>query len=149
MGLARLVSYNNWRNNWANNIDSYYCNYIMINNKQVNFWRGDKEPPTIYHIWIKDNSKMLLYDGSQWIVFLDNKEIIDILDNIQKLLDNMQQQINEIGNKTVNNKAIKTNPVLNGTDILINANGNYIISNETLAQTASRLDNLLTTKIIE
>ena len=121
----------------------------MVNNKQVNFWRGDSTPPTIYHIWIKDNSKMLLYDGSQWIVFLDNKEIIDILDNIQKSLDTMQQQINEIGNKTVNNKAIKTNPVLNGTDILINANGNYIISNETLAQTASRLDNLLTTKIIE
>lgn len=121
----------------------------MVNNKQVNFWRGDSTPPTIYHIWIKDNSKMLLYDGSQWIVFLDNKEIIDILDNIQKLLDTMQQQINDVGNKTINNKAIKTNPVLNGNDILINANGNYIISNETLAQTASRLDNLLTTKIIE
>ena len=121
----------------------------MVNNKQVNFWRGDSTPPTIYHIWIKDNSKMLLYDGSQWIVFLDNKEIIDILDNTQKLLDNMQQQINDVGNKTINNKAIKTNPVLNGNDILINANGNYIISNETLAQTASRLDNLLTTKIIE
>ena len=121
----------------------------MVNNKQVNFWRGDSTPPTIYHIWIKDNSKMLLYDGSQWIVFLDNKEIIDILDNIQKSLDTMQQQINDVGNKTINNKAIKTNPVLNGNDILINANGNYIISNETLAQTASRLDNLLTTKIIE
>lgn len=121
----------------------------MVNNKQVNFWRGDSTPPTIYHIWIKDNSKMLLYDGSQWIVFLDNKEIINILDNIQKSLDTMQQQINDVGNKTINNKAIKTNPVLNGNDILINANGNYIISNETLAQTASRLDNLLTTKIIE
>ena len=117
----------------------------MVNNKQVNFWRGDMTPPTIYHIWIKDNSKMLLYDGEKWVVFLDNKEIIDILDKVQQLLDEMQAKIDEIGNK----KPIKTNPVLDGTDILINATGNYVIPTETLAQTALRLDNLLTTKIIE
>ena len=93
----------------------------MVNNKQVNFWRGDMTPPTIYHIWIKDNSKMLLYDGEKWVVFLDNKEIIDILDKIQEMLDNMQAKIDEIGNKTVNKKPIKTNPVLDGTDILVNA----------------------------
>ena len=97
----------------------------MVNNKQVNFWRGDMTPPTIYHIWIKDNSKMLLYDGEKWVVFLDNKEIIDILDKIQEMLDNMQAKIDEIGNKTVNKKPIKTNPVLDGTDILVNATGNY------------------------
>lgn len=122
---------------------------VMVNNKQVNFWRGDMTPPTIYHIWIKDNSKMLLYDGEKWVVFLDNKEIIDILDKVQQLLDEMQAKIDEIGNKTVNKKSIKTNPVLDGTDILINATGNYVIPTETLAQTALRLDNLLTTKIIE
>lgn len=121
----------------------------MVNNKQVNFWRGDMTPPTIYHIWIKDNSKMLLYDGEKWVVFLDNKEIIDILDKVQQLLDEMQAKVDEIENKTVNKKPIKTNPVLDGTDILINATGNYVIPTETLAQTALRLDNLLTTKIIE
>lgn len=121
----------------------------MVNNRQVNFWRGDTIPPTIYHIWIKDNSKMLLYDGEKWVVFLDNKEIIDILDKVQQLLDEMQAKIDEIGNKTVNKKLIKTNPVLDGTDILINATGNYVIQTETLAQTALRLDNLLSTKIIE
>lgn len=121
----------------------------MVNNKQVNFWRGDMTPPTIYHIWIKDNSKMLLYDGEKWVVFLDNKEIIDILNKVQQLLDEMQAKIDEIENKTVNKKPIKTNPVLDGTDILINATGNYVIPTETLAQTALRLDNLLTTKIIE
>ena len=121
----------------------------MVNNRQVNFWRGDTIPPTIYHIWIKDNSKMLLYDGEKWVVFLDNKEIIDILDKVQQLLDEMQAKIDEIENKTVNKKPIKTNPVLDGTDILINATGNYVIPTETLAQTALRLDNLLTTKIIE
>lgn len=121
----------------------------MVNNRQVNFWRGDMTPPTIYHIWIKDNSKMLLYDGEEWVVFLDNKEIIGILNKIQKMLDNMQDKIDEIENKTVNRKPIRTNPVLDGTDILVNATGNYVIPTETLAQTALRLDNLLSTKIIE
>lgn len=122
---------------------------IMVNNKQVNFWRGDVIPPTIYHIWIKDNSKMLLYDGEKWVVFLDNKEIIDILDNIQKMLDEMQAKIDEIGNKTVNRKPIKDNPVLDGSDIVINATGNFVVPTESLAQTSLRFDNLLTTKIIE
>lgn len=122
---------------------------IMVNNKQVNFWRGDVVPPTIYHIWIKDNSKMLLYDGEKWVVFLDNKEIIDILDNIQKMLDEMQAKIDEIGNKTVNRKPIKGNPVLDGSDIAINATGNFVVPTESLAQTSLRFDNLLTTKIIE
>lgn len=122
---------------------------VMVNNKQVNFWRGDMTPPTIYHIWIKDNSKMLLYDGEKWIVFLDNKEVIDILNKIQDMLDSMQNQIDDIGNKTVNKKPIKTNPVLDGTDININGNGNFIVSTESVAQTAIKFDNLLTTQIIE
>lgn len=121
----------------------------MVNNKQVNFWRGDMTPPTIYHIWIKDNSKMLLYDGEKWIVFLDNKEVIDILNKIQDMLDDMQNQIDDIGNKTVNKKPIKTNPVLDGTDININGNGNFIVSTESVAQTAIKFDTLLTTQIIE
>lgn len=121
----------------------------MVNNKQVNFWRGDMTPPTIYHIWIKDNSKMLLYDGEKWIVFLDNKEVIDILNKIQDMLDNIQNQIDDIGNKTVNKKPIKTNPVLDGTDININGNGNFIVSTESVAQTAIKFDTLLTTQIIE
>lgn len=120
----------------------------MVNNKQVNFWRGDMTPPTIYHIWIKDNSKMLLYNGEQWVVFLDNKEIIDILNQIQEMLDNMKKEIENIGNKTVNKKPIKTNPVLDGTDIAINGNGTFIVPTETLAQTALRFDKLLTTQII-
>lgn len=120
----------------------------MVNNKQVNFWRGDMTPPTIYHIWIKDNSKMLLYDGEKWVVFLDNKEIIDILNQVQEMLDNMKKEIENIGNKTVNKKPIKTNPVLDGTDIAINGNGTFVVPTETLAQTALRFDKLLTTQII-
>lgn len=120
----------------------------MVNNKQVNFWRGDMTPPTIYHIWIKDNSKMLLYDGEQWVVFLDNKEIIDIVNKIQEKLDGMQEEIENLGNKTVNKKAIKNNPVLDGTDLLIGWSGNFIDKSLTVAQTAQKFDELLTTQII-
>lgn len=122
---------------------------VMVNNRQVNFWRGDTIPPTIYHIWIKDNSKMLLYNGEKWVIFLDNKEVLDILNKIQDMLDSMKEQIDDVGNKTVNKKPIKTNPVLDGTDININDNGNFIVSTETIAQTAIKFDNLMTTKIIE
>lgn len=121
----------------------------MVNNKQVNFWRGDQTPPTIYHIWIKDNSKMLLFDGSKWVVFLDNKEILDFLNEIQKTLDKLQLQVEDLGNKTINKKAIKTNPVLNGTDILVGWSGTFVDTGLTIAQTAERFNNLFTTQIIE
>lgn len=106
----------------------------MINNKQVNFWRGDKEPPTIYHIWIKDNSKMLLYNDSEWVVFLDNKEIIE--------------QVNNLLEATINGKAIKDNPTLTGEDIKLNKTGTYIESNTTISDNIQKLDTLLTTQII-
>lgn len=122
---------------------------VMVNNKQVNFWRGDQTPPTIYHIWIRYNREMLLYDGTQWVVFLDNKAIIDTLNDIQARIDNLQSQITSTGNYTVNSKAIKTNPVLNGTDIPINTNGTFVQSTETVAETINIIDKLLTTQIIE
>lgn len=124
-------------------------NTAMVNNKQVNFWRGDTTPPTIYHIWIRDNSKMLLYDGSKWVVFLDNKEIIEAVNKFQKALDDMQSQINELGNKTVNRKPIKNNPVLDGSDILNTSNGNFISKNDTISNALIKLDHLLTTQIFE
>lgn len=121
----------------------------MINNRQVNFWRGDKIPPTIYHIWIKDNSKMLLFNGSKWIIFLDNAEIVDVINKFQEALDDMQSQITGLSNKTINNKSIKDNPVLNGTDLLIATKGHYIQDTDTISATAAKLDKLLTTQIFE
>lgn len=121
----------------------------MVNNKQVNIWRGDQTPPTIYHIWVKDNSKLLLYNGTQWVVFLDNIEIIDTINKIQESVEKLETQIDELSNKTVNNKPIKDNPILDGKDINISADGTFINSSETLAQTALRFDKLLTTQIIQ
>lgn len=56
----------------------------MINNRQVNLWRGNQEPPTIYHIWIKDNNKLLLYDGNNWKTFLDESAVAAIQETLKK-----------------------------------------------------------------
>lgn len=56
----------------------------MINNRQVNLWRGIQEPPTIYHIWIKDNNKLLLYDGNNWKTFLDEPAVAVIQEALKK-----------------------------------------------------------------
>lgn len=41
----------------------------VVNNRQVNVWRGTAEPPTIHHLWIRDESTVLIYDDEQekWI----------------------------------------------------------------------------------
>lgn len=44
----------------------------ILLNKQVNVWRGDQEPPTIYHVWISGSQTLKLYNGKEWQTFLDN-----------------------------------------------------------------------------
>lgn len=61
----------------------------MINNRQVNLWRGNQEPPTIYHIWIKDNNKLLLYDGNNWKTFLDNESAVAAIQKALKKKANL------------------------------------------------------------
>ena len=61
----------------------------MINNRQVNLWRGNQEPPTIYHIWIKDNNKLLLYDGNNWKTFLDNESAVAAIQEALKKKANL------------------------------------------------------------
>lgn len=80
----------------------------LINNRQVNLWRGTQEPPTKYHIWIKDN-KLLLYNGEKWMVFVDNFSTIS----------DLKKAIEDLENFTINGKALKTNPILTSLDILI------------------------------
>lgn len=101
----------------------------FINNRQVNLWRGSSEPPTKYHIWIKDN-KLLLYNGEKWMVFVDNFES---LSEIQKAIENLS-------NSTVNGKPIKNNPVLSSLDILIGQKLNDYAANTNIYTILSDLD---------
>lgn len=34
----------------------------LVNNRQVNVWRGSAPPPTIHHLWVKDEETVYLYD---------------------------------------------------------------------------------------
>lgn len=78
----------------------------IINNRQVNLWRGSSEPPTKYHIWIK-GTKLLLYDGQSWVVFIDNFESIS----------DLQSAIEELKKITINGISISTNVILDSTNI--------------------------------
>lgn len=44
----------------------------LLRNKQINVWRGNDTPPTKYHLWVYDDTKLRLFDGSAWQTFLDN-----------------------------------------------------------------------------
>lgn len=114
----------------------------MVNNKQVNFWRGDEEPPTIYHIWIRDNKEMLLFNGESWEVFLNNSDTIQTITNILHRLESLESN-------TVNGKYIKDNPILYGEDITSKQSGQYISENMTLSEICKTFDKLLTTQVIE
>lgn len=101
----------------------------FINNRQVNLWRGSNEPPTKYHIWIKDN-KLLHYNGEQWSVFVDSFES----------LEDLRQSVAKIENSTINGKLIKNNPVLTSLDILIGKDLKEFDSSDSIIEVLEALD---------
>lgn len=111
----------------------------MIQNKQISIWRGTSAPPTLYHIWFKDESQLLRYDDTlkDWVVFLDadtlNERIADFLAQLDGL--------------SVNNKPIIESPVLDGTDLKITFEGNYLAQGQTVDSALQTIDALLTTKV--
>lgn len=48
---------------------------------QVNVWRGSDEPPTLYHVWIKDDDSLYLYDkvSGKWKRFLDSTDFTTVI----------------------------------------------------------------------
>ena len=52
-----------------------------------------------------------------------------------------------LANVTVNGHAIMDSPELNGEDIKINIEGNYIKRDDTVAEALATLDALMTTKV--
>lgn len=115
----------------------------MIENKQVNLWRGNQEPPTLYHIWLKDESQLLRYDeeSKDWVVFLDSKEI-------GKIISDFMSNLNVLLSGSINGHPISENPVLNASDLLVNQDGNYYKSTNNLREVAKIFDDLMTTQIL-
>jgi len=121
----------------------------MALERQVNIWRGNSTPPTIYHIWIFEDSKLLLYNGTEWIVFIDDITLIDTLNKIEGRLTELEADLLELSNNTVNGKSIRDNPVLDGGDLTTKLSGTFIDGTVSIANTLLELDTLLTTQIIE
>lgn len=118
----------------------------MINNRQVNIWRGTKEPPTIYHVWIFDDLTIKLHNGTEWVTFIDNFEVID---KINQILESIETLENFMDNSTINGYKVKTNPVLNGLDLEVKKKGSFIEENENVTNAIMTLDELFRTQIIE
>lgn len=122
---------------------------MIIDNKQVNIWRGSLDPPTIYHVWIKDDSKMLLYNGEEWVIFIDDLTTVQRINELYDQVQTINQSVNSLNNNTINNKKIINNPILEASDLVLNRSGTFINSNENVANTIVGLDTLLNTQIIE
>lgn len=121
----------------------------MINNKRVNVWRGNEVPPTIYDVWIKDNTKLLLYNGVEWVIFIDNVETVQKINELTSRIDNIEQTIQGIDDHTINGKHIRDNPVLNSDDLLTANQGNFVKESDTIGESIINFDTLLTTLILE
>lgn len=120
----------------------------MINNKQVNIWRGDQEPPTLFHVWIYKNEKILLHNGTEWIVFVDDAGITDKINKLVDEVESIKQDLTKISNTTINDKPIKDNPVLNGEDLILNKNGEFVNSEKSISDNIIQLDTMFVTQII-
>ena len=120
----------------------------MINNKQINVWRGTSEPPTIYHVWIYENQKILLHNGIEWLVFIDNSLLVADLETLLQSVSDLQSKVESIDTYTINTKPIKDNPILTGKDITSESSGTFISSVNSIANNLKTLDTLLTTQVI-
>lgn len=128
----------------------------MINNKQVNIWRGDDEPPTIYHIWIKkvilqeeplvEEWVLNLFDGTTWVPFVNNADVAAQVVVILERLENLEEWVN---NLTINGKKITDKTLLTAEDINAVTQGKYIKENDNVASALMTLDKLFRTQIIE
>ena len=122
---------------------------MIINNKQVNLWRGTSVPPTIYHIWIYNDTQMKVYDGTQWVVFIDDAATIEKINQLIERVDALEQDLSDLNSATVNGKEISTNPILDGRDLKIEQDGTYVDPVNSLSTSIIKLDTLLSTQIIE
>ena len=114
----------------------------MINNRQINLWRGDNYPPTIYHVWLTNSKQLLVYNEEiqKWEVILDQANTIEAIKTIL-------QNISNIKKYTINGYNISDNPELKDSDIKLSISGTYI--KDDISTSLQNIDALLTTQFIE
>lgn len=120
---------------------------MIINNKQVNIWRGTDFPPTIYHVWIRKDLDIRINDGkgNELKNWKSLTELPDELANLQQFVDEIK---NTIDNYTINGKYLRDNPVLDAKDIKATTTGTFYKENDNVADALMKLDKLFRTEII-
>lgn len=53
-------------------------------NKNISIWRGSQAPPTIHHVWIKENNTIYLHNGNNWDPVIDSDAYETLLDYLQQ-----------------------------------------------------------------
>lgn len=51
-------------------------------NKNISVWRGSKQPPTNYHLWVNEENDILLYDGTEWKTIVDDNNYEDLREHL-------------------------------------------------------------------
>ena len=98
----------------------------MINNKQINLWRGDEDPSTTQHLWIKKDLTIEIHNGEKWVTFVDNAYISQELIKMQEVID------------SINTNTLKTGYT-----------GTYLNKEDSVSKSFEMIDTLLETQILE
>ena len=111
-------------------------------NKNISVWRGNSTPPTIHHVWIKEDNCIYLHNGTDWkkSINLDELKIVQLdtptSDNVLVSYELRYQDSTKLGDtidipKDTSIKDIK----LSDTNATINSLGE-IIDGDPVGQTA-------------
>lgn len=119
---------------------------MIINNKAIGLWRGSDPPINVFHLWIKNESQLLIYNGTEWVVLLDDTDLISKLDELFKKVEVIQAKVDVLDAATVNSKPIKSNPVLNGNDIKLGSDTILTEQNDNINQGIDKLIECFKTK---
>lgn len=66
--------------------------------RQVNLWRGEDAPPTLFHVWIKgDSIKVYDHDKSEWVNVMGNEITLDVVeDKINEKVSLIQKDVENV-----------------------------------------------------
>ena len=92
---------------------------------------------------------MLLYNGTEWVVFIDDYATLTRIGELIDQVTEVESQITSLQGNTVNSIPITQNPVLTGDNLKTAQTGTFIQSSDNLSDALIKLDLLLTTQRIQ
>lgn len=80
-------------------------------NKSISIWRGNNTPPTIYHLWIKEDNTQWLYKEDKWVSA--NEQIEESLQDVYEVLYTQHSQVSLSATPTIIEKGVSTSITAN------------------------------------